>query len=184
MELDQATAAIIAASIAALASIANLFFNIFNQIMLENRSAYRKTLERHYNTLGELLHQSVAISDVIAKRISLSQGIESWTNKNSKVKKKLEYCRKQVRYSLWGVDDGLRRMTRVSNWVTHCKCIPDRVYEIVVTADKLRKCLDRIIMNSYKKGRRPTLLDRLKVKYRVWRLEKKYHEIKSVQPAS
>lgn len=181
MELNQANAVIIAASIAALTSTASFLLNLFNKMGSESRSAYRKTLEKHYNSLGELLHQSVAIPDVMAKRISLNQSIEGWANKNSKVKKKLEHCRKQVRYSLWGIDNGIRRMTRISNWVTHCKYIPDRVYEIVETADMLRKSLDKIIMKSYKKGRRPTFLDILKVKYRVWRLENKYNEIKNIQ---
>lgn len=87
MELNQANAVIIAASIAALTSTASFLLNLFNKMGSESRSAYRKTLEKHYNSLGELLHQSVAIPDVMAKRISLNQSIEGWANKNSKVKK-------------------------------------------------------------------------------------------------
>jgi plasmid maintenance system antidote protein VapI len=181
MIINKEIAAIVAASIAAFISSINLIYSIYNQKRAEDRSAYRNLLKRHYNILGELLHQSVAISDVMAKRISKGQSIEGWIRKGTKVKVELEYQRRQVRYSLWGIDKGLRIVTRVSNWVAHCKCVPNKVNEIVVEADKLTKLLDKIIMRSYTNGCQPGLIARLAVKYRVLRLERKYRTIKSVR---
>ncbi|MDQ7735729.1 hypothetical protein QT231_23810 [Halomonas sp. SpR1] len=63
--------------------------------------------------------------------------------------------RRRTRYSLWGIDEGLRDLSRLSSWVAHNYSYSEKAEQILDAAETLRSTLDEAIRSSYKKGKPP-----------------------------
>lgn len=165
--MTRETATLVAACIAAAASLVVLLLNLRAQRRAELRVAHRQTLDLSIAELAEALHQSVACASIILK--AKSDGARArWKCRGAKASSQLKSLRPRLRYPLWGLDEGLRVLSRVPDWAEHARADNSRAQRLVSKADGLRKALDYAIRRSYRKGRAPTLHERLRVRYTAW----------------
>jgi hypothetical protein len=156
-------AAVVASSIAALASIATLILTRAGERSSEFRAAHRTLLNSSIERLGDLVHQVVAISSIYLERTKAGQDLTPWRAKGDGVASELLEARRSVRYPLWGIDDGLRTLARLPNWITNYGGRPREGEQLLEKAESLRKAVDTAIRKSYLKGRPPTWRDRRRI---------------------
>lgn len=172
------TATLIAASIAATSSVAVLAVSWFAQFRAELRVAHRQTLDAYIAELGESLHQIVACADIMLKTKS-EEAHESWKCRGATASASLKNLRPKVRYPLWGLEEGLRVLSRVPDWADHARVDPVRAKALIAKADKLRRALDDATRRSYRSGRCPSLYERIRVSYHAAQCRKVFNNRKS-----
>ncbi|WP_157982645.1 hypothetical protein [Simplicispira lacusdiani] len=154
---------LIAAVIAAFASVAKLFFDRFS----ENRSSFRALLQPLVAELGEALHGIVSTCNVMG-RVSGDTSYANWRKKAEVERDKLKELRPQLRYPLWGIDEGLRVLIRLPEWTAHAKGQTGRLVLLNKRATRLRGLLDVVALRCYRNGRLPDALERLQVRLYAW----------------
>jgi len=156
-------ATLIAAAIAATASVAELFFNRFS----ENRASFRALLQPIIAQLGEAMYSIVASANVMVETTTTVQ-FSNWYGKAIKEREKLKALRSKARYPLWGLDEGIRVLIRVPDWASHARSDKKRADKLLKRADALRHVMDVVALRCYRNGRLPDLLEVWQVKYRAW----------------
>lgn len=72
---------------------------------------------------------------------------------------KLRLARKSVRYFLWDEDDvadrALRKIEKIGGWVTQFRSRGKDGLEMLDKANELRKSIDRMLINAYRRGNSP-----------------------------
>lgn len=129
----------------------------------ESRSAHRDALGPYLSDLGEAIHEVTALSTIVVKRVKRDQAVYEYIREAERAANDLKDLRRQVMYTLWGVDDGLRTLSRLPDWINHAKQDPPLAGELVNEASKLAEKLDETIRESYLKGRPPRWYERGKV---------------------
>ena len=154
--LTAQAATLIAAIIAAFASLAKLFFDR----KVEDRNARRKLIEPVISDLAEALYEVLATSKTI---LLARPGVQSegWRRRAAEGRARLMKIRPKVRYCLWGLDEGLRVVSRMPGWVQHAKSNEGRAKELIGYGTALRFALDVSIQRSYYYGRPPSIIERL-----------------------
>jgi len=142
-------ATLIAAIIAAAASITAVILQMRAAKTSEMRVAQRVTIRPYLPRLATALHQVVASSVVYIKRYREGHSVENWQERGKKAQKDITDIRWKVRYSLWGLDEGLRTMSRLFDWITHLRDYPDKTELLLQEGDTLRRALDFAIRNSH-----------------------------------
>jgi hypothetical protein len=120
-------------------------------------AAHRELLAPHVAAVGVALHQCVATSKIFARRIALGQSPDVWRARGQKAHKDLERLRLRVKYTLWALDEALRTLSRVPDWIGHAAAdSPERADRLVEAADALRAEVDARIRKSIQTGVPPT----------------------------
>lgn len=174
--IDAPTATLIAAAVAAAASILNLVLSSFLHKSAEERAQYRGLLQPHIETLGYNLHQLLATATVAMKRAGMKQPIESWMERNKKASDELKLLLPRLKYPLWGIDSGIRELTRLHAWLEHSIKQQERRESLLESAEILRKVLDIAIRNSFMKGEAPGLFCRWRVNRITGKLRKMWNQ--------
>jgi len=162
MDLNDVT--IWAALIAFVASVVNIIVSVFSVRSVEKRRAHRELMTPYMCDLSESMHQMLAASDVHVKASQNGTLNTKWTRLASDSKKTIDESRRRLRYPLWGLDEGLRTLTRTMNWTCHLRSDETKVHTFLKKADDLKLALDYAIMRSYRKGSPPGMWSR----FRVW----------------
>jgi hypothetical protein len=178
--VDQPTSTLIAASIAALSSLWVLIGNTRASRCSEMRVAHRKALEPHVAVIGEALHNIIATSSILLKA-KTDVSINNWRIRSADAQTKLKEIRPKVRYSLWGIDEGIRTITRIPNWVEHARIRPTVATSLLSSAGALRCALDHAIRHSYSHGTLPSWWACFRVTYHAKQCRKVYAQLKSDQ---
>jgi hypothetical protein len=176
MDITAPEATLIAATAAAIASISSLVVNIYFQGQAERRISYRKSLEAFLPELAKALYTTMASSNVLAKIPSDTSKYVNWRKRAGEARKSLHELRYQVRYQLWGLDDGLRTLTRIPNWIEHARGRDELVSALLIEATGLRELIDEVIRKAYAKGSPPNWWQRRKVLHRTQNLRKLYED--------
>ena len=150
---------LVAAVIAAIVASISLFVTTHTQRLSELRAVQRKTLEPHLVTLGEALHNMLASSRIYLKTKSPGSAAK-WIGNAHAAQRQLKDLRPKLRYSLWGVDESIRVLSRVPNWIEHLRAEPERAESMRDSANKLRERLDECVRNCYRDGRQPSWWER------------------------
>lgn len=156
-------ATLIAAIIAAVASVAKLFFDRFS----ENRSSFRALLQPLVAELGEALYGIVATCTVATKAQS-DRRFSTWYSKSLREKEKLKALRPKLRYPLWGIDEGLRVLIRLPDWLQHARKDKARAGLLVRRATRLRSLMDAVALRCYRNGRLPDAMERWQIQFYAW----------------
>jgi hypothetical protein len=114
--IDAPLATLVAVIIAALASILTLVLRIVGDRSAESRATYRKHLEPLIEDLGNSLHMIVACS-VLSVRDRDSKNCEYWEKKKAEARTILRRIRPRIRYQLWGLDEGIKALMCLPDWV-------------------------------------------------------------------
>lgn len=168
--MDGGLATLLAAAVAAAASL----YNVFAQRSSSLREAHRTKLDPHIDDLSRHLHSIVAASKVyLQKKGEIS--IDNWRKKANQSGRELAKLRPALRYSLWGLEKGLRTLNRLPHWVQHSNHDPELAGRVAESGDKLRKALDFSVRRCYASGRSPSWYERLWVERRRKQLEAVYY---------
>ncbi|MDB5268489.1 MAG: hypothetical protein JWP58_1529 [Hymenobacter sp.] len=172
--MDEGTATLTASVIAALASIYQLIAGQDSEI----RASNRKTLESNIHDLSECIHQTIATSNIIVKAKS-NVGRINWRAKATLAKNQLKLIRPKVRYSLWGIDNALNRLSRFPDWIEHT--IPYPVYskKILFAGNMLGEALDNCVRKCYLNGRTPRYYEILWIRFLSFRFNNQYQVFKN-----
>ena len=163
---DQASkewATLIAAIIAALFALIGVFLNIKNAALLSQRGALRKILENDIKDIGSCLYLIVAYSQKMAGANSDAsfRNFEKLAERQRQILNKL---RSNMRYSLWGLDQGFRELRSAPMYISHYKHSRSgpAARKIIRISTKLRLALDKAILSAYVAGLPPDRWSRLR----------------------
>jgi hypothetical protein len=147
------TATLIAALIAAVAAVGSLVVTIITAGRRERRDTHRKALETELPDLADGLHQVVATSFTQHRQLSAGkvQSAGNWRSRGHDAAQVLYRVRPRVRYSLSGLDLGLRNLGRLPDWVAHHQGRPEGG-ELLNRADGLATAIHEIIERSWRNG--------------------------------
>jgi len=135
------------------------------------RIAYRDKVSDLADRIGGAMHQLLASCDCCLKKWE-KHGIVPYSQPDQEsvfqesIRKKLDDARDsaselgalrlQARYKLYGMDEALRTLTRVNNWITHFKTNVSAGWKLLEKADALRIVIDEVLMAVIDSGDRPT----------------------------
>lgn len=173
--MDSITVTLVAAIVAAGASLIVMLLTILHQRSSELRVARRAALDKIIVDLGALFHELLATCNVYTQARS-PESEQKWIGKAFQARDRIKSIRPSVRYSLWGLDEGLRTLTRLPEWLEHKRADSEATKELLTAGDNLRKALDSAILGSYKHGRPPSLFERRRVCRRADQLRKAFGE--------
>lgn len=147
------TATLIAALIAAVAAVGSLIITIITAGRRERRDAHRNALETELPDLANGLHQVVATSFTQHRQLGAGkvQSAGNWRSRGLEAAQVLYRVRPRVRYSLSGLDLGLRNLGRLPDWVAHYQGRPEG-QELLTRADALATEMHAIIERSWRNG--------------------------------
>ena len=157
-------ATLVAAVIAAIASVLKLFLDRF----AEGRTSTRQLLQPLIAEMGEAVYGVVATSSVLIEA-ETPKKFGSWYAKACREREKLQKIRPKLRYPLWGIDEGLRVLQRLPDWCSHARADKDRASRLLKHASNLRHINDVTALRCYRDGRQPNAVERLQVRYHSWR---------------
>jgi hypothetical protein len=155
---------LIAALIAASAAMATLVVNTVTATRRERRDTHRKAVEIELSDLADALHQVVATS--YSQHRFLADGkidsAKNWHDRGIVSKSNLDRLRPRVRYSIPGIDQGLRNLARLPSWIANHKG-RDTGALLLDRADTLATALHDAIEQSWRTGRAPAHGKRKKI---------------------
>lgn len=172
--MSATTATLLAACIAALAATITLLGTLVGARRAEMRASHRTALSAHLTGLGEGIHQVVAATVVLRKRVEQGQDAQAWKDKAQAGVKTLNKVRPTCRYVLFGLDEPLRTLSRMPDWVATYKDVANTNVEPLM--DEMRKLagsLDDAIRWSYRRGLPPSA-------WRRWRLNRRVKSIRNL----
>lgn len=177
MTIEQVT--VVAAIIAAVASLITLVVNFFVNRSSEFRAAHREVLKPHIYNLSEALYSTLATTKILTEART-APSLESWRERANVAKAQLKDLRIKLRFPLWGITNAMHTLSRIPDWIEHARPLPTKHSSTLFRRARwLGIFLDSAIRNSYARGRPPTWLDRAKVLVANWYLERAYANMKS-----
>ena len=127
--------------------------------------------------LGSLLYSVVAIS----KRLGLSKNDERYKENKERVTelaRQLDKIKTQVRYTLWGLDDGIHHIVLLPRWAEFTRGDDSITNELISLATDLRLAIDNEIRHCYLEGRTPFSKAIKRVEAKKKALQNFYNDIK------
>jgi hypothetical protein len=164
---------LIAALIAATASLMGLFLNMISAFYAEKRSAYRLSFQSSFLELGQLLYAIVALS-VKMRKSNSDEAFDKERNKANQAAKEADALRRKLIYALWGVEDGIKQLVWVPTSIALLKNRRSGKEAKLVTdkATQLRMALDKIVRRAYLTGKPPSYFDQAIIKRKAMRLRR------------
>lgn len=175
--MKASTATLIAACIAALAATTTLLGTLFGARRAEMRASHRLALNPYLVELGDSIHQIVASTVVLRKRVEKGQDTQDWKEKAQNGVTVLHKVRRNSKYVLYGLDEPLRTLCRMPDWISTYKDVANtNVDDLLKQMRKLAGDVDDAIRWSYRRGLPPGLLRRWWLRRRVKRIKKLWGE--------
>jgi hypothetical protein len=171
--MKQADATLLAASIAAAAALTSLIVNLLGARRAEMRAAHRQLLGPCLHDLALDLHQILATATVLRQRALGGQDVRAWIDRGAEAAGRLKELRPRVRYQLAGIDEALRVLSRLPEWIATYRDSADGSAEVLlVQARALGTRLDRAIEKSYRRGLPPSSVA-------AWRVRRSASRVRS-----
>jgi hypothetical protein len=172
--IDEGTATLAAAVIAAILSLLTLLSTIPTEV----RAANRKTLESYITDLSDSIHQMIAISNILLKnKTEESRG--NWRQKAEVAKSKLKDIRPKIRYSLWGLESYILSLTRLPDFTLYTLDDIEVAKKVVKRGARLGDTLDNCIRKCYLSGRTPRFYELWVLKFYSWHFTKTRNDYKA-----
>ena len=165
------TATLISAVIAAGAGIVVIILQVIGDWGSESRGAHRLIIQPYLEKLGEAIFSIVATCDIMLKT-KTDESHASWKAKAHGAQVSLKDIRAKIRYPLWGLDEGIRALTRLPNWTALFRRRPVEAKALLKRADQLRWAIDLAVRHSYTYGRPPIFYESYLVSYRTKQIRK------------
>lgn len=164
VDLTTQDATLIAAGIAAAASVAKLLADALSARGTATRAAHRTVLQPHLASLATSVHGVVAGAVLAHRRLKEARGAGKALENAKAAAVALKTYRLEVKYALPGIEEPLRTLTRVPDWIATYKGDPSGD-GFVDRLQQLGRMVDDAISRSYRRGRPPT-------RWEQWRLSR------------
>jgi hypothetical protein len=171
MQPQQAT--LIAAAVAAGASLITLVVTVVSKRGAESRAAQRAVIANELKGIGRAIHEVLALTNIQLKVLKETQHPEKY-RLAADAAKRVKETRLEVRYTLWGLDEGFRTLARLPDWIGHAKPNPTVAAELFELGRRLGQELDLAVRTAYIKGRTPSWWRTYWVKRRAKELRERY----------
>jgi hypothetical protein len=165
-------ATLIAAGIAAAASLAKLITDALSARGAASRAAHRTVLEPHLSGLATSIHGVVAGAVIAHRRLSDGQEAGNALENSREAAATLKRNRLEVKYALPGLEEPLRTLTRAPDWIATCKGRPQG-NDLLLGLTRLSRLVDATITRSYRRGRPPS-------RWEQWRLSRTTKHVRGV----
>jgi hypothetical protein len=159
LAVSTADATLLAAVVAASASLLKLVADAFAERSAAMRAAHRSILQAHLEPLGESIHTIAAGAVLEHRRAKAGQAPGNAQANAFSAAEALKVQRLRVKYCLDGLDEPLRILTRAPDWVATYKGDPTGD-KLVERLQGLSGRLDSAIARSYRRGRPPSWIER------------------------
>lgn len=171
--MTQPEATLIAAVIAASATVITLLFTLMNKRGEEYRTAHRAVVVEDLKAIGKCVHEVLALSNIQMKTMAGTQHPERYRNAAAAAKR-LKEMRLDVRYTLWGIDDALRTLSRLPDWIGHAKLSPETAHILFKQAKVIGEQIDIAVRVAYIDSRSPSRYRLFCINRAVKRFKKTY----------
>jgi hypothetical protein len=171
--LTAPVATTVAALIAAGAAIANLAITTISKAGEESRATYREAVAEDFKRIGRAVHEIIALSNIQLKDLEREIHAERY-KKAAEAARRLKDLRIDVRYTVPGIDEGFRILSRLPDWVGHAKVDPKIAGNLFALAKKLGREIDLAVQRSYASGRPPSWWRRYRVAKSAQQLRRSY----------
>ena len=172
-----------AAIIAAATSILSLAVTIIVNSRGERRIAMRQSLQDSLNQVGGLLYRIVATSQ---KMTDMRTDVTFQTARKvaDKCCIELDARSREIRYALWGIDEGFRTMRMIPNYIANLKAerTGPRAARVIELSTELRISIDNSIRKAYRNGTVPSCTSRFTVWWKQQRLKDYFAKCKPMPP--
>jgi hypothetical protein len=168
--ISKQLATLVAAGIAAATALINLVVTISANKRAEFREAFRNSLDDHIHDIADALHQTTS-STIKLCDAEKEEIIDDARGNMMDAQEKLSKLRPKIRYSLYGINYGIKIISRFPKWVDQSHDASDSCENMVNHVNKLSDALHRAIRRAYLRGRPPSIFDCALVRYRAWRLK-------------
>lgn len=159
--IDQTTATLIAAAVAAGASLLTLLGTQFGAKRAEMRAAHRHALQGQLEALGEGVHKTAASAVILRRRFTAGQDPTAWRDVGKTGADALKAVRPKLKYTLYGLDEPIRTLSRMPEWVATYKDVPNtNAEELLRAMQKLASAVDDTVRASYRRGLPPGAIRR------------------------
>jgi hypothetical protein len=167
-------ATLIASGVAAVATLLTLIVTVLNKRREEMRTAHRDVIAEDLKRIGKAIHEVMALSNIQLKLLNKPQHGEKY-QLAAEAARRLKDTRMDVRYTLWGLDEGFRALARLPDWVGHAKVEESAAVEIFEIAKRLGTQLDLAVRDAYVNGRAPSRWRTYRVNREASRLRDRYN---------
>jgi hypothetical protein len=151
--MDAPTATLIAAGVAATASLVTLAVNVLGARRSEMRAAHRAALLPQLADIAEGLHGVMATSTVLRTRATKQQDTQPWIRRGAIAADLLKAVRPKIRYTLYGLDEPIRVLSRGPEWIaTYRDADPGGAESLLAATRTLERRVSTIIRRSYRRG--------------------------------
>lgn len=163
--IDESTATLVAAGIAAVAAIFTLLATLLGDRRAEMRAAHRLALQAYLEPLGEGIHRTAASATILRRRFVEGSDPTPWRDAGRTGADALKDVRSKVKYTLYGLDEPLRTLSRMPEWVATYKDVPKtNADELLEAMQTLAGSVDAAIRRSYRRGLPPGWIRRWRLK--------------------
>lgn len=160
--MTETSATLLAAVIAAVAAVLGVGVTLITTTAAELRTAHRHITLPLLSRIGQGVHEVVALSHAMLKAAN-EDTFQKRRVRATTAAERLKKLRRRSRYALWGLEKGIRELTRVPDWLSHTRGYPESAKRLHDSAARLGERLDTAIMRSYRLGRPPSRWDRWRV---------------------
>lgn len=138
------------------------------------RAAHRHALQGLLDELGEGVHKTAASAVILRRRFTAGQDPTPWRDAGKTGADMLKTVRPRVKYTLYGLDEPLRTLSRMPEWVATYKDVPNtNVDDLLEAMQKLAVAVDSAVRMSYRRGLPPGPIRR-------WWLERLTSNVRSL----
>lgn len=144
----------------------------------DEQNARREAIQAYVPKLARLTWQCVAAPRTMLNKIPGSEGAASWKARGSEAAEELRSLRLEVRHLLPGLEEPLRVLTRVPDWVVHKHSCNDlaAAKDICDDATQLRQLIDRCIVSVTVHGESPDRGDIAEAERRAEAIRQRYDD--------
>jgi hypothetical protein len=168
LSVSEVTATLVVAGIAAAVSVATLLVTVVSSRRSEQRAAHRATLAPYLPNIASGIHSVMASSQLILRRAESGQTLDSWIQRGAAGASLLKGVRPNVKYPLFGIDEALRTLSRMPEWIATYSGDRDAgAGRLLENAQRLSILTDEVVRRSYARGRPPTWFERRKLNQRA-----------------
>lgn len=166
MDNPDISQAVMVAYIASATSIISSLLTYVGVGANNRKSAVRELMNADLQKIGNAIYHLVAKSKQIIDAESDDRRARLRTE-TDEIRKEFKELRGRVRYSLWGIEDGLREINSATFYAWHYVHKKNEGKILVDKLTSLRKALDNAIVDAFHMGRPPTWRQRMIIAWRV-----------------
>lgn len=154
---------------------------------IKRQDAIRKLVEADMVDMGEAMHETLARATILVKKFGLNvhPNVTNLENSITEYKKKIDESKRillnaktSYRYKFHGLEGGFTIIARVADWVKGLRENLELANKLLKQARKISMLIDKVIIRAYHDGKAPTIISRLRIRYKIWLIHRMWSQYK------